>query len=117
MSTTEDVAKNQKDASTPVTGDSLQHADYLVNEERQASYGHPFDDFSRTAAMMTGIGFRFSEHDGTIREIQAKDIPVFMIMVKLSREANAHKQDNLVDIMGYAKTLEKVHERLEWLKT
>ena len=80
-----------------------------VQTKRQSAYGHPYDDFSRTAAMMTGIGFRMREPStGQLREIKAKDIPIFMILVKLSREVNQHKPDNLVDIIGYTKTLDTV---------
>ena len=81
----------------------------LVNGDRQASYGKPIDDFSRTAGMMSAIGFRFSDPStNTLRLIEAKDIPIFMMLIKLSREVHKHKDDNLIDICGYVKTLESV---------
>jgi hypothetical protein len=97
--------------------DVIETADRLVNQDRQEAYGHPFDDFSRTAKMMTGIGFRFTDPKLGIREIEAKDIPIFMILVKLSREANTHKEDNIVDTIGYAKTLKQVHDEMERRKS
>ena len=33
-----------------------------------------------------------------------------MIQVKVSREINLHKRDNLVDLIGYALTLDAVQE-------
>ena len=92
-------------------------ATHLVTEDRQKDYGHPYDDFSRTAAMMSGIGFRFMDPQLGIREIEAKDMPIFMILVKLSREVNHHKDDNVVDTIGYAKCLAMVHERMASLKS
>jgi len=34
-----------------------------------------------------------------------------MIALKISRECNKHKRDNLVDIAGYAKTIDMVMEK------
>lgn len=101
------------DKPSPCKENILDTADRLVNVERQADYGHPYDDFSRTAGMMTGIGFMFMDPSTKQpRAIQPKDIPIVMMLVKLSREVNHHKEDNLVDTVGYVKTLEKVHERM-----
>ena len=97
--------------------DSTDTAERLVNVDRQAFYGHPYDDFSRTAAMMSGIGFRFMDPQLGIREIEAKDMPIFMILVKMSRVVNHHKDDNVVDTIGYANCLAMVHERMASLKS
>lgn len=89
----------------------------LVNGERQSDYGHPYDDFSRTAKMASGLGFRFQEDDGTLRDLKAKDIPMFMVLVKLSRESHKHKEDNLVDAIGYINTLDMVLTEEQRIKT
>jgi hypothetical protein len=75
----------------------------LVRGARQAAYGHPVDDFSRTGRMwgaILGIGDVSPEHVG-----------LCMAAVKISREVNGHKNDNLVDLCGYAETVALVHER------
>ena len=36
-----------------------------------------------------------------------------MIAVKISRECNAHKRDNLVDIAGYAACADKVLSKIK----
>ncbi len=77
-----------------------------LNQVRSASYGRPEDDFGRTAGMMTALGFKFQPPDGEARDIQPTDIPLILIMVKLSRESNAHKHDNVEDIIGYANCLQ-----------
>jgi hypothetical protein len=79
----------------------LDEAKRITSAERQADYGHPRDDFARTALMWTGI-FGGKLRDG--ESIAASDIPLCMIAVKLARQAHRHKRDNLVDIAGYART-------------
>lgn len=79
----------------------LEEAARLTSRDRQSTYGHPADDFAKTALMWTAIlGI----------EITAAQIPLCMIAVKLSRECHVHKRDNIVDIAGYANTLMMVHE-------
>jgi hypothetical protein len=83
----------------------LDEAKRLTSDDRQADYGHPRDDFFRTAHMWTGI------LSGKLREgetIAASEIPLCMIAVKLARQAHLHKRDNLVDIAGYARTASMV---------
>jgi precorrin-4 methylase len=64
-------------------------------------YGHPIHDFTRTASMWSTIlGV----------EVTAPQVAICMILVKVSRETHKHKRDNLVDIAGYARTLEMVYE-------
>lgn len=80
----------------------LQEAQRLVFGERQADYGHPIDDFTKTAGMWSAaFGW----------DVNPEDIPLAMIMVKISRERNRAKRDNAVDIAGYAGTLAMVRER------
>ena len=73
----------------------LQEASRLVHGDRGASYGSPLDDFTKTATL-------FNTLRGT--SLTAEDVAIFMMCVKLSREANKHKRDNLVDLCGYAET-------------
>lgn len=79
-------------------------ADRLVSTDRQGDYGHPYDDYTRVSEMA-----RILELDVYTPEGAA----LFMVLVKISRESNRHKRDNLVDIAGYAKVLELIHEVIE----
>lgn len=79
----------------------LTEAIRITDGARQADYGHPRDDFARTALMWTGI------LAGKLREgaeVTAGDVPLCMIAVKLARQSHRHKRDNLVDIAGYSRT-------------
>ena len=77
----------------------LEEANELVNGDRQASYGHPIDDFTRTAKMWSAI---------IGHEVTAEQVGLCMCAVKLSRQCNRPKRDNLVDLAGYACTVDMV---------
>lgn len=80
----------------------LQEADNLINGARQGSYGHPLDNFTDTAKMWSVI---------LGADVTAEQVGLCMIAVKLCRQIHQEKRDNLVDIAGYAGTLELVSEK------
>lgn len=88
----------------------LQEAQRLVVGDRGHQYGRPIQDFSRTAKMWDAL---FSEKLKPGAQFAPQDVGLGMIAVKLSREVNKHKRDSLVDVAGYALTVEMVHEDLE----
>ena len=74
----------------------LSEAEDIVAGARQSAYGHPLDDFSRTAKLWSGL---FGV------EITAEQVALGMIAVKLSRLVNSpDHRDSMVDVAGYAKT-------------
>lgn len=74
--------------------DILEEALRITNGDRQASYGPIDQDFSRTAKIWSAIkGVEFS----------TREVALFMIGLKMSRETHQHKRDNWTDIAGYAK--------------
>lgn len=77
----------------------LEEANSLVYGDRQASYGHPLDDFERTAKIWSAI---------LGHEVTAEQVGLCMCAVKISRQCNKPKRDNLVDLAGYAATVEMV---------
>jgi hypothetical protein len=81
------------------------HAVNLVHRERGQAYGHPKDDFTRIAMMWNGI-----LHGKLKQPITPEDIPLCMMALKMSREVNRHKDDNLTDIIGYILTLNRLSE-------
>jgi hypothetical protein len=86
--------------------DIAAHAANLVTGEKQDSYGHPFDDFNRAAKIWEAIlGV----------EVTAEQVALCMVGVKISRQANAAKLDNIVDGIGYFLT--KGQKSLKEFKT
>lgn len=81
----------------------LEEAHRLTSTEREADYGHPADDWRRTASIWSAIlGV----------EVTPEKACLCMIAVKLSRECNQPKRDNLVDICGYARCIERIREKM-----
>lgn len=79
----------------------LEEADFLINGPRQDRYGHPLDDFGRTAQIWSAIiGF----------PITPEQVALCMVGLKLSRECNQHHEDNLIDAAGYLGTCQMVIE-------
>lgn len=77
----------------------LLEAQGLVHGDRGTDYGHPLDDFTRTAQMWSAIiGY----------PVSAEKVGLCMCAVKISRQCNRPKRDNLVDLAGYAETVSMV---------
>ena len=85
----------------PFAKSVCQEADEIVSGERRSDYGHPSDEFKQVSQMWSAI---------TGVEINSRQVGLMMICLKVVRENHKHKRDNLVDIAGYAKTVELVEE-------
>ena len=77
----------------------LEEANSLVHGNRGDDYGHPIDDFTKTATMWSVIlGV----------PVTAEQVGLCMCCVKISRQLNKPKRDNMVDLAGYAETVQMV---------
>jgi hypothetical protein len=75
----------------------LEEAQALTHGARNEAYGHPYDDYTCTATLMSAvIGPKLKE------PLTAHEAALLMCCVKLSRESRVSKRDNLVDLAGYA---------------
>ncbi len=86
----------------------LEEAEKIVGSDRQLQYGHPSNDFARTADMWTGL---FRDKLAKHNIFYPEDVAKAQICLKLSREMNVHKRDNIVDIAGYAKCIELIWDK------
>lgn len=92
---------------SPPRSTILSEAEALVYGERGKAYGHPSDDYGRTAALWTAL------LRGKLKEdLTPQDAILCMIAVKMSREVNLPGVDNRRDLAGYALCLDRVETGL-----
>jgi hypothetical protein len=84
----------------PIQSESiLDIAKRLVTGDRQNQYGPPDQDFTRTAGMMNAL---FADLLKEGHKFESFHIAQMMILIKLSRQLHQRKEDNWIDIAGYA---------------
>jgi hypothetical protein len=81
-------------------------AQSIVLGARRYDYGHPIDNFTLIANLWNAtMGHKMNE------PLDIRDVAMMMIQIKVAREYNAPKQDNRIDIAGYALAYdESLHE-------
>lgn len=71
----------------------IEEAIRILHGDRAECYGDIFESFSRIACFWTTyLGV----------EISAVDVAQMMLLLKVSRQRNRHKRDNVVDQINYA---------------
>lgn len=92
------------DAEMPPESDEsiLAEAERIVGGDRQQDYGDMQTSFARVAGMWSIIlgGAR----------VTPRDVARCMIALKLTRDCNRAKRDNLVDIAGYARCAQNLED-------
>jgi Domain of unknown function (DUF6378) len=83
----------------------LEEADHITSKDRQKDYGHPLDNHTQTAEMVTAFLKRKLKEPLT-----AEDVCMIQILLKISRYSHAPKRDTLIDIPGYARNIEMIQE-------
>lgn len=74
--------------------DILDKAKAIINGERQGTYGNAEDNFASIAAFWSTY---------LNREISSTDVANMMILMKVARNSSGvYKDDNYIDICGYA---------------
>ena len=81
--------------------DIASYAASLVTGDRQNDYGHTLDDFTRAGKIWEAI-------IGV--PVTAEQVALCMVGIKISRQTNTPKLDNVVDGIGYFLTLAMVQE-------
>lgn len=97
-----DMTVKLEELETSIETTILDEAKGLIYGARQGAYGHPFQDFSKTALIWQAIlGI----------PVTPEQVALCLIGVKISREVNKHGHDNIVDMIGYAGTLDMVVQK------
>lgn len=88
----------------------LEEANALCSGDRNVDYGHPADNHRTTAALWNAYLNRKYLIPPTM--LTPYDVCMLNILQKVSRDANLHKRDTILDIAGWARNMEMVAERL-----
>jgi hypothetical protein len=78
----------------------LEEAERIVSSDRGNDYGTPFEDFSRTGKIWAAIL--------GVDEVSPEKVALCMAGLKISRLCHKIKTDSIIDLAGYAKTLDLV---------
>lgn len=81
----------------------LEEAMRVSGDNRQRDYGHPLTNHQRIADIWNVVlGNKLT------KPIQPREAALMMICVKISREVNTPKRDNIVDIAGYVNCIDLI---------
>lgn len=85
---------------TDIRGDILDEAKKCITGQRKDDYGSPEDNFCVIAELWSTYISSVCNLDIIIN---AKDVALMMILLKIARASNKHyKEDNFIDMAGYA---------------
>lgn len=87
--------------------DILHQVDGIISE-RGLQYGDPSESFTQIAEIWTTL-LRAQLAPG--QRVSASDVGLLMAALKIVRQSNTHKRDNLVDAIGYLTIVSRLEER------
>ena len=94
--------------ASPLAGtEILDEAFQLVSKDRQGSYGHPLDDYTKVTEIFKSL---------TGQDLTVEEALLFMVSVKLARLRTNYygvgriHHDSLVDALGYLTCIKMVEE-------
>ena len=83
--------------------DILKAAKVCVCGEREQDYGTPENNFSTIGKLWSVyLGASHPELKINTESITAKDVAVMMALLKVARIATGNKENNFIDLAGYA---------------
>ena len=84
----------------------LDVAKRIAGVSRSRDYGHPLANHERIARLWNA--YIANNPSDTL---SPEDVAWMMVLMKVAREQNTHKADNLVDVVGYVRCVELMTER------
>jgi hypothetical protein len=87
----------------------LEEAIRITGGDRARDYGHPSVSQGRSADLVNA--FLQGKYGSDSTQISPEDISWITILCKIARDMERPKRDSLVDIAGYARTIEKIRAR------
>lgn len=84
---------------------AIDEARDIIYNDREKTYGRPEKNLSLIADFWKVWIFGKT---GIVIDITAEDVCAMMVMLKLARQANSYKRDNIVDGIGYLGLIERI---------
>lgn len=85
----------------------LDEAEEIIYGDREELYGHPSLNLSNIAEQWS---LYLQQRYGAQFEMEPDDVCWMMVQLKMVRQMNASKRDNLVDAVGYIALIERVED-------
>jgi len=79
----------------------------LVYGDRGEAYGHPIVEHQRIADYWST--YLAADH-GLSKVLSALDVAHMMILLKIARAGHKYREDNLIDVAGYALCAQRIHK-------
>jgi hypothetical protein len=93
-------------------GKYIDQAKNVTEGARRRDYDRPLPNFLRIA-LLDNVWYAGDMMPG--RYITPLDVDITNILQKIAREQNTHKDDNIVDIVGYADLLDDMDQQMKQL--
>jgi hypothetical protein len=87
----------------------IEDANKIIHGDREQTYGHPSKNLERIATQWS-LYLRQKYNQQVL--LSAEDVCWMMSVLKMVRQMNAEKRDNLVDAIGYIGLIERLNEKV-----
>jgi hypothetical protein len=85
----------------------LSEASEVIYGDREETYGHPAVNLENIAEQWS---LYIQQRYGAQFQLEADDVCWMMVQLKMARQMNASKRDNLVDAAGYIALIERIED-------
>jgi hypothetical protein len=87
----------------------LEEAEMIIYGDREKTYGHPAVNLERVALLWQAY-LAAAVQDKETFEFSAENVAWMMVLLKMARQINESKRDNLVDAAGYIALIERIED-------
>ena len=88
----------QKEKQNYIDTSTLNKVKEILNGDRLDSYGNPSESFKRISDYWDNY---LLHKNIDIENLKPSDSAMMMVLFKLAREENKHKEDNIIDAIAY----------------
>lgn len=103
--TTQAIEPPSVSAKKPAIPTVLEEANTIIFGDREQTYGHPAKNINNIARQWS---LYLEQKHGLIMDISAEDVCWMMVTLKMARQINSSKRDNLVDAAGYLALIDRI---------